>query len=221
MMEKLFLEGLLLQASLIFALGAQNIFVLESGIKKHHSYAISFACFFCDFILIMIGVAGAGALVSSFLGLKILIGFISALFLFHFGIKKIFSPIDSLQERNSQDLRPTLKQSLLLAVTFSVVNPHAYLDAFILIGGYTSKYALLVDRLWVGAGAACFSLIWFLTLSSATRIMHPLFSRQTPMKIISVGSGSLLLLLSFRLSQDIYSWILASPHPQFYANFLK
>lgn len=220
-METLFIEGLLLQASLIFALGAQNIFVLESGIKKHHPYRISIVCFICDFILIMIGVAGAGALVSSFIGLKILIGFVSALFLFHFGIKKIFSKTDSLKVGESKDSIPTLKQSLLLAVTFSVVNPHAYLDAFILIGGYASKYPFLVDRLWVGAGAAFFSLIWFFSLSSATRIMHPLFSRQTPMRIISVGSGSLLVFLSLRLSQDIYLWLLSSPHSKFYAQFLK
>ena len=41
-MNQVFLEGFLLQASLIFALGAQNLFVLESGLKKQHPRVVSF-----------------------------------------------------------------------------------------------------------------------------------------------------------------------------------
>lgn len=211
-MEGLFLEGLFLQASLIFALGAQNIFVLECGLKKQHPIAISIACFLCDLLLIMIGVAGAGSLFSSFSQLKIIIGIIGVFFLVQYGLSKIFAPQDTLSEETHYSLKHGLKRSIILAITFSILNPHAYLDAFILIGGYSTKYELLTDRLAVGFGAACFSLIWFLFLSSASSLMKPVFSNAKSLRFVTTCSGIILLFLSFKLGQDVYGWIADGPH---------
>lgn len=211
-MEGLFLEGLFLQASLIFALGAQNIFVLESGLKKQHPLPVSFVCFFCDFFLIMLGVAGAGSLFASFSQLKIIIGVIGVFFLIKYGLSKIFSPAEVFNENDESSLKRTLKASILLSMTFSLLNPHAYLDAFILIGGYSTKYDLLSERMMIGLGAAIFSLVWFLFLSSASSYMKPLFSNVRSLRFITTCSGLVLLLLSFQLSKDIYGWINTGPH---------
>ncbi len=220
-METLFFEGFLLQASLIFALGAQNLFVIESGLKKQNPVLISLVCFFCDLTLIMIGVSSAGYLVSTFLELKIIIGLLSSLFLLYYGLKKIFGPMSESPMTNVDEMKKSLWQSLVLAITFSWLNPHAYLDAFILIGGYASKYHQLSDRLTLGWGAACFSLVWFLTLISASHFFRPLLSRSKSMKMISVLSGSLLVFLSLRMGQDLYAWMQASPYPKMYAELLK
>ena len=90
-MDQMFLEGFLLQASLIFALGAQNIFVLESGLKKQHPLIVSFACFFCDLLLIMLGLAGAATLFTFFPYAKVSIGIIGILFLFYYDWSKFRS----------------------------------------------------------------------------------------------------------------------------------
>lgn len=212
-MEGLFIEGLFLQASLIFALGAQNIFVLESGLKKQHPLAVSFACFFCDLFLLTIGVAGAGSLFSSYSQLKILVGVIGVFFLLQYGLSKIFIPQQALTEKSFSEMNSsTLKKSILLSMTFSLLNPHAYLDAFVLIGGYSSKYPLLSERLAVGFGAAFYSLLWFLALTSASSFLKPIFSDYRRLRLLSAGSGLLLLFLSFRLSVDVYDWIVHGPH---------
>ena len=211
-MERIFLEGLFLQASLIFALGAQNIFVLESGLKKQNPVMISFVCFFCDLSLIMIGVAGAGTLFSTFSQLKIIIGFIGVLFLFHYGVSKIFIKQGALNVLDESPIQRGIKRSIVLAITFSLLNPHAYLDAFVLIGGYSTKYSLLSDRILVGLGAACFSLIWFLFLSSASSLMKPIFAHAKILKLITTCSGFILLFLSYRLGLDVYDWIMNDPH---------
>ena len=211
-MLDLFTEGLILQASLIFALGAQNIFVLEAGLKKQHTLAISFTCFFCDLLLIMIGVAGAGALFSSFSQLKILIGIIGVLFLAYYGFSKIFIPQEVIALEGKSSINPSLKKSILLAVTFSLLNPHAYLDAFILIGGYSTKYLAMSDRLTLGFGAAFFSLIWFLFLARASSLMKPIFSNVNSFRFVTTSCGLVLLFLSFRLSFDVYKWIVLGPH---------
>jgi L-lysine exporter family protein LysE/ArgO len=208
-MEKLFLEGLLLQASLIFALGAQNIFVLESGLRRENPLLVSFVCFICDLTLITLGVAGAASLLTSFPVAKIVIGLIGVFFLFTYGWGKIFN--NSNEEFRAGEVSQralSFKRSILLALTFSILNPHAYLDAFILIGGYSTKYDLLNERLMVGFGAAAFSGIWFVILSSASSYMKPFLSNSFYMKKVMASSGIILILLSGKLGADVFDWIL-------------
>lgn len=212
-MEGLFLEGLFLQASLIFALGVQNIFVLESGLKKQHPITVSFACFVCDLLLITLGVAGAGSLFTSYSQLKILVGLVSIFFLVQYGLSKIFGTQRTLvEEAVSSGNTQTFKRAILLSMTFSLLNPHAYLDAFILIGGYSSKYALLSERLAIGFGAAFYSLLWFLALTSASSFLKPIFADARRMRFLSAATGVVLLFLSFQLGVDVYGWIIHGPH---------
>ncbi len=42
--------------SLILAIGAQNIFVIEQGLKKQHIFLVCFICSISDFILIFLGI---------------------------------------------------------------------------------------------------------------------------------------------------------------------
>lgn len=204
-MEKIFFEGFSLQASLIFALGAQNIFVLESGLRKTHSLTISLVCFLCDLTLILLGVAGAATVFNLFPSLKFVIGIIGVIFLFIYGFQKLTE--DNTFHSDKEFTGLSLKKSALLAMTFSLINPHAYLDAFVLIGGYSSKYVDLNDRLSLGMGAAIYSGLWFLVLSYFSGFMKPLFSNRKRMKCISVCIGVFLLFLSGKLSMDVLSWI--------------
>jgi hypothetical protein len=63
-------------------------------------------------------------------------------------------------------------------------------------------------------GAACFSLLWFLFLSSASTLMKPIFSNAKSLKVISTCSGLILLFLSYRLGSDVIKWIDEGPHSQ-------
>ena len=42
--------------SLIFAIGAQNIFVIEQGLKRQFTFLVCFVCSISDLILIFIGI---------------------------------------------------------------------------------------------------------------------------------------------------------------------
>ena len=48
--------GFLTGLSLIFAIGAQNIFVIEQGLKKQYTFLVCFICSASDLILIFIGI---------------------------------------------------------------------------------------------------------------------------------------------------------------------
>lgn len=201
------MEGLILQAGLIFALGAQNVFIMESGLRRQYPVTVSFACFFCDLLLIMLGVAGAATLFTSYPEVKILVGLLGTIFLFQYGMSKIFSKEEKIEDQEVLGLDKSFRRSILLAVTFSILNPHAYLDAFVLIGGFSAKYDLLGDRLWLGLGAATYSLIWFLVLSSASSYMKPLLNNPKRMRVLMSVAGLCLVFLSGKLGMDVYGWM--------------
>ena len=54
-MENLIL-GFLTGGSLILAIGPQNIFVIEQGLKRNYIFIITTICSFSDVLLIFIGV---------------------------------------------------------------------------------------------------------------------------------------------------------------------
>jgi L-lysine exporter family protein LysE/ArgO len=97
----------------------------------------------------------------------------------------------------------SIGRSALLAMTFSLINPHAYLDAFVLIGGYSAKYSSLEQRLTLGLGAAVYSGVWFLVLSSLAAIVKPLLENQMRMRLISTLAGIFLIYLSGKLALDV------------------
>ncbi len=207
-MGKIFFEGFALQASLIFALGAQNLFVLEAGMKRRHHLTVSLVCFLCDLTLILLGVAGAATLFNLLPSLKFIIGLAGVGFLFTYGLRKLTEETKLVPEGDLLSL--SLKRSAMLAITFSILNPHAYLDAFVLIGGYSSKYADLDQRIMLGLGAGIYSGLWFLVLSSFSGLMKPLFNNQKRMKMISVCTGFVLVYLAGKLAVDLVKWMPAS-----------
>jgi len=207
-MGSLFFEGLVLQASLIFALGAQNLFVLEAGLKRQHHLTVSFVCFLCDLALILLGVAGAATLFTKYPYVKILVGLLGVSFLFAYGLSKLLSSSQtesSVQE--SSPLDTTLKKSILLAFTFSILNPHAYLDAFILIGGFSTKYDAMEDRIVLGLGAAFYSGLWFLVRSTMSSVMKPVLEHPGRMKWVMSTAGLALIFLSGKLGMDVVGWM--------------
>ena len=48
--------GFVTGLSLIFAIGAQNIFVIEQGLKKEFIFLVCLICAFSDFLLIFLGI---------------------------------------------------------------------------------------------------------------------------------------------------------------------
>lgn len=206
-MSHVFFEGFLLQASLIFALGAQNLFVLESGLRKDNHLTVSLVCFLCDLTIIMTGVIGTATFLGQHPQVKILCGILGILFLVYYGIGKIRTTENEIILKELNGTKGTLWKSVLGAITFSVINPHAYLDGIVLIGGYSSKFHELNQRVFLGFGAASCSLVWFLTLSSASSTVMPLLNNPRRMRLAMSTAGVILMFLSLKLGVDVYGWI--------------
>ena len=217
-MREVYLEGMLLQASLIFALGPQNLFVLESGLKRHYHLTVSFVCFLCDLTLIMLGVAGAATFFNQFPQIKIIVGLLGVGFLILYGVGKLRHDDQEHLQLENNGKRSCYRAAIVSSVLFSIVNPHAYLDGIVLIGGYSSQYPELSTRLALGLGAASFSLIWFLLLSVGASFMVPLFKSEKRMRLIMSSAGIILIIMSAKLGMDVLNWI-EEVYPETLASF--
>ena len=203
-----FWEGFFLQASLIVALGAQNIFVLESGLKKRHHILVAGVCSLCDLALIAIGVGGAATLFVQLPILKILFGAIGVGFLVFYGGKKIAEACKTTAVSEAADLHiRSIKKTIWWTLGFSLLNPHVYLDTIVLIGGYSTKFDDLAIRFIFGLGAGTLSILWFFTLAIFASVMGRFLKSPNALRAIAAVSGIILLLLAWKLGHDVLVWI--------------
>ena len=78
--------------SLILAIGAQNIFVIEQGLKKQHIFIVCLICSISDLILIFLGIFLFHYFNQYFNSLiELILNLFLILFLLHFIFKKIKS----------------------------------------------------------------------------------------------------------------------------------
>ncbi len=178
-----FLTGLATGAGLIIAIGAQNAFVLSQGIRREYHWPIAGLCGLIDALLITLGIAGMGVLISDSPLLLTLVTWGGAAFLLWYGANALRSALKTgsleVQTRGLSSLRGALLTTLAL----SLLNPHVYLDTVILLGSIGGRYPD-EGRYWFGAGAALFSFIWFFSLSLGARWLAPLFQKPLAWRIL-------------------------------------
>lgn len=206
-MSDIYLQGFLLQASLILALGAQNIFVLNSGLHRERHLLVALLSSVCDTLLILIGVLGIATVFVQIPWLKIAFGMVGVAFLAYYGGLKLKEAYRFQSVSQSGFTRGTLKQTVLTTLAFSLLNPHVYLDTLVLIGGYSAKFPLLSERLVFGLGASSFSFIWFFGLALMASLGSQLIHNPKAMKAISLVSGFILLWLSVKLGFEVWEWM--------------
>ena len=206
-MLSIFAQGFLLQASLILALGAQNIFVLNSGLRRQRHLLVALISSLCDTLLIAVGVLGVATVFVQVPLLKIALGVIGVGFLFFYGAMKLHEAKKGVHVSLETTQQTTVQQTILTTLGFSLLNPHVYLDTVVLIGGYSSQFNQLQQRFYFGAGASCFSVLWFFGLAFLASICSRLLNNPRAMRVVSLVSGLILVYLSVRLGRDVLAWI--------------
>lgn len=201
-----FFEGFLLQAGLILGLGAQNLFVIDVGIRKRSHILIASVCALCDALLIALGVLGAATIFIQVPWLKFGLGVLGVGFLVVYALMKIREGLFPHKVKHQDLGNFTPKKAIALALGFSLLNPHVYLDTVILIGGYASKFLEFEKRIYFGAGAASFSTLWFFGLAILSSSLGKLLTKPNALRILNFGAGIVLMALGLKLGQEVYSW---------------
>jgi L-lysine exporter family protein LysE/ArgO len=204
---EIFFQGFLLQASLILALGAQNIFVLDSGLRKQRHLLVAFVSSVCDTLLVLVGVLGVATVFVQLPILKMTLGIIGVGFLFFYGFMKLKEAKKGINILKTSEQVVTTRQAILTSLGFSLLNPHVYLDTVVLIGGYSSKFGLIFERFAFGVGASVFSIIWFFGLATLASLGSRLLNDSKAMRFVSLISGVILIGLALKLGTDVFNWI--------------
>jgi L-lysine exporter family protein LysE/ArgO len=195
-----FLFGLILQSSMILALGAQNLFVLEKGILKERPFVVALLCSSCDVFLILLGVLGAGSFFANNAYLTIAFKIFGAAFLLKYAWGK-FKEASSKPEARTSSFHAdgNLKSLVSSTLAVSLLNPHVYLDAVVLIGGYSTQFESLEEKFHFALGAGGFSVLWFFALSFGASLFSSALNKPTTMRVINYASSFLMGALGINL----------------------
>lgn len=180
-------EAFFFGLSLIIPIGLQNAYILRQGIQGEYYLVAALMCSLCDSILIFVGSMGLASIFVSntYLRYTALTGGI--LFLTCYSIKflrRALVPLDSQGSMNETFSPVNLKAVIISALTFSFLNPHAILDAMIIIGGVAAQHTEFSDRFSFTLGACCASWVWFFSLSCFGKLLRPIFKKPITIRIL-------------------------------------
>jgi L-lysine exporter family protein LysE/ArgO len=152
--------GFLTSMSLILAIGAQNIFVIEQGLKKQYIFIVCLICAISDLLLIFIGIFLFQYLNNFFTPtIELIFNILLFIFLIHFIWGKIRHKT-SETSFNIDNKTNHLSNIVIKTLSFTFLNPHVYSDTVFFLGNF-SKSFLTVEKYYFGIGAAIASFIFF------------------------------------------------------------
>ena len=149
--------------SIILAIGAQNIFVIEQGLKKQYIFLVCLVCSLSDFLLIFLGIFLFHFFHQYFnLFVELVLNILLIIFLIYF----IYSKVQSFKINvnfNSEIKDTSKKEIFLRTLGFTYLNAHVYSDTVFFLGNF-SKNFLSEEKIYFGLGASIASFIFFFLL---------------------------------------------------------
>ncbi len=179
------LLGFFTGLSLILAIGAQNIFVIEQGLKKQHIFLVCLICSLSDLILIFLGIFLFHYFVQYFNSMiELIFNILLIIFLLHFIYSKI-KIYNSSINFNSDTKNISTLNILLKTLGFTYLNPHVYSDTVFFLGNF-SKNFLVNDKIIFGIGASVASFLFFFLIGYLSKFLSKYAQRQNIWKIINL-----------------------------------
>ena len=181
--------------SLILAIGAQNIFVIEQGLKKKHVFLVCFVCSISDLILIFLGIFLFHYFIQYFNNtIELIFNILLVIFLIHFIYSKI-KLLNSKVNFNSEDQDYTKFNVFLKTLGFTYLNPHVYSDTVFFLGNF-SKNLVLSQKILFGAGASIASFIFFFAIGYLSKNLSKYAKSEKVWKVINIFIVSFMTILT-------------------------
>jgi L-lysine exporter family protein LysE/ArgO len=192
------LAGFSLGMSLIFAIGAQNAFILKQGLKQQHVFVVCLICALSDAILITAGISGFGFIVQKFPLIEQVARYAGAVFLFFYSVLSFKSAIttDHALKAQGKDVG-SVYTAILTCLAFTWLNPHVYLDTVVLLGSISTQYE--GQQLAFNLGAVIASFVFFFALGYGAKLLKPVFKNPNAWKVLEFIIGFVMLGLGISL----------------------
>jgi len=179
------LLGFFTGLSLILAIGAQNIFVIEQGLKKQHIFLVCLICSLSDLILIFLGIFLFHYFIQYFNStIELIFNILLIIFLLHFIYSKI-KVYNSSINFNTDTKNISKLNILLKTLGFTYLNPHVYSDTVFFLGNF-SKNFLINDKILFGVGASVASFLFFFLIGYLSKFLSKYAQRQNIWKTINL-----------------------------------
>jgi L-lysine exporter family protein LysE/ArgO len=187
-------------AALIVAIGAQNAFVIQQGIRRNYLGFVICFCIASDAMLISLGMLGGGWLIQQSPLLLSFTKYFGLLFILGYSLhsfKKAFDKEHKLNPSKSKSVN--FKQLIFCLIGFTFLNPHVYLDTVVLLSSIGLQQPES-GRMSFTIGAISASVLWFSSLGLISRRLAHVFERPRTWQFLHVIIGALLLFTAFNIS---------------------
>lgn len=195
------LVGAFTGLSLIVAIGAQNAFVLQQGIRRQHVLPVVLMCGLTDAVLETAGVAGIGFVVERAPIVLEVVRWGGVAFLVWyawFSLRRALKPGVLIAEGEAA---PSLGKTLLACAAITYLNPHVYLDTMVLMGSIGNAEGD-PEKWWFALGGGIASVLWFFMLGYGARFLTKFFASPRSWQILDTLVGVTMLVIATKLVLD-------------------
>jgi len=197
------LLGFVTGLSLILAIGAQNIFVIEQGLKKQYVFLVCLICSLSDLILIFLGIFLFEYFRDLFTNnIELIFNILLFIFLIYFINEKLkfkYENIDINDKKNKISLKSVIGKTL----GFTYLNPHVYSDTIFFLGNF-SKNFLIIEKYYFGIGASIASFLFFFCLGYLSKFSSKYLQNIKTWKVINLFIIIFMSILAFYVLLDIF-----------------
>ena len=198
--------GFVTGLSLILAIGAQNIFVIEQGLKKQYVFLVCLICAVSDLILIFIGIFLFEYFKNLFTNnIELIFNILLFIFLVYFIISKLRFKYENL-DLNLDENRISFKNILVKTLGFTYLNPHVYSDTIFFLGNF-SKNFLITQKYFFGIGASIASFLFFFFLGYLSKFSSKYLQNIKAWKTINLFIIIFMSVLALFVLKDILNFI--------------
>jgi L-lysine exporter family protein LysE/ArgO len=200
------LLGFFTGLSLILAIGAQNIFVIEQGLKKQYIFTVCLICSISDFLLIFFGIFLFQYLNNFFTPIiELIFNILLFIFLLHFIWDKIRTKVLETSF-NTNDIKNNLPYVITKTLSFTFLNPHVYSDTVFFLGNF-SKSLSLSNKYYFGVGAAIASFLFFFFIGYLSKYFSKYLRSTKIWKRINYIIIIFMSILAFKVLSEIIHFL--------------
>ena len=197
------LLGFFTSISLILAIGPQNVYVIEQGLKKQYVFLVCLICSISDCILIFAGIFLFHYFSQYFNSLiELAFNFVLLIFLGHFIYSKFKTRNEYVDLNQSKNTIP-LVNIILKTLGFTYLNPHVYSDTVFILGNFSKNFDL-TQKIIFGLGASSASFLFFFLLGYASNYFSKYLNSKEIWKVINWIIIGIMSVLTLYVLREIY-----------------
>jgi len=184
-----FVQGFIIGSSLIIAIGPQNLYLINQGLKKNYTFIVVLICSLSDSLLIIFGIYLSNSILNFSGSIIITMKLIGGIWLILYGISKIKNSRNHIN-KNQEFNETSFTKVILTTLAITYANPHVYLDTVILLGSISVNFD---NKLFFGLGAILASFVFFFSLGYFANFLSKYIKSKKVWFYIDNIMGSLML----------------------------